>query len=134
MKLEVNIIEMPNAYSVNKETAIRKAIIEKEQQLEKERIAMQSIKEINNLIIFINNQIEKAKNNGIYGFSFNLDDNAFSEKDERCLYHFDGYFSHEIAEAIEEVYKEFGFKCSVYRYEWAHSKCYRSGEIKISWY
>ena len=141
MTTVIELIEMPNANEVRAIATVRaeeiRAEKERAEAIRAEKIRVATENDMINFIKFINNKIEKSKQNGGMGFFINIDneycqDNVYH--DPRIDFIFKGNFNYKCAEKIKEIYSAFGFEVSAITICCTNGKAYRDGEVHISWW
>ena len=141
MTTVIELIEMPNANEVRAIATVRREELRIEREMKEaireEKIRVATENDMINFIKFINNEIEKEKQNGSMCLYLNID-NEYCEghikHDPRIDFVFEGKFDYKCAKKIEEIYSAFGFEVSARTICCTNGKAYRDGEVHISWW
>lgn len=133
IEVVIKTVEMPIADNVRKVAEVRHQQLVEEYH-EKLRTAFRLAEEdFPNFLAFVNAEIDKASYNGKKSVAISFDDvyhYGNTQRDPRCSYRFQGYFSKDLAEKLEYIYKQLGFSCYC---KWFCSSTYRIGYIEICW-
>jgi hypothetical protein len=133
IEVVITTVEMPLAENVRKVAEIRRKEINRAYREARERAIQKAEEDFPNFLAFVNEKIAKASHNGLHSIKISFDDEYFfsnAKQDKRCLYRFKGLFTYQLANKLEEIYKQLGFSC--YCKDFC-SSTYRVGYIEICW-
>lgn len=107
------------------------------QQQERHRLAMVSkgVESFPKLVGWLTQLIQDHSSKGCFNLQCDLVDTRFLENhnfyvDTRIDYRFDGYFTREMGDQLEKLFKLAGYSVSVWCY---NVSTYRTAEITIHW-
>lgn len=136
LKVKIEILEMPTAEEMKELARARRDERVAKEKFETETNENLARADLPDFLRFINQKIAEVSNKGYVGFSISFDDTYHFGKnirDERCKFRFNGKFTYELAEEIENIYKNLGYECECSQLCVVNSCCYRIGTFDIRW-
>lgn len=125
------MIVIPNATEMKKVADIEQQWL----AIEYEQKILKGWQSVDELIAYIAQRIYMASASGQYCIEFDIADNRYDEAklDHRISFYYQGYFTYEMAEYVEQIFKKCGYNARVCHLIKANNKCYRSGSVYVSW-
>ena len=131
--MEMRFIKVYDPEYMRELSEIHSLEIEREYSERTHKLRQACLNDIPNFIEFINQEIYKATQRGVYGVEISFTDEVWKDKDERCIYALRGEFSADIAKMIEDIFKKAGYKGHVFYINHTNRNCYRCGEVSLRW-